>query len=648
VKKSSELELLTEKERHRLLHEWNDTTTDYRDACVHTLFEEQVERTPEAVAVVFEDEQLTYRQLNDDANRLAAVLRERGIGNGSYVAVLMDRSVEVVISLLAVMKSGAAFVPLDTRWPTERLGWILDDLGSEAILLKEESSSSHQMALGRPSLLVDTQAPQTSTPNPDIEVDPGEPIYVIYTSGSTGKPKGAINTHRGITNRLLWMNEYFSGELAAVALQTTHHVFDSAVWQLLWPLINGGRSVVPSPTMEMSADYLATLIEKHGVTITDFVPSVFNVLVPQLVTGSDVQHKLRSLRSLIIGGEEITPSTTYTFLEHFPGVRVTNLYGPTEASIGCICHEVSGDEGAKKIPIGRPIANTHALVLDSRMNLIPIGVTGELYITGGCLGLGYLNDEEKTRAAFVENPYDELAHDKLYKTGDLARYLSDGEIEFVGRIDQRVKIRGFRIELGEIEAALRRHPALRHAVVIAREDLPGDKRLLAYVVPSQDAATTTPSVGELRGFVREKVPDYMVPSAFVVLEELPLTPNGKVDRRALLALEAPNPELENDFVAPRDALEERLVEIWEEVLGLERVGINDDFFELGGHSLLATQVVSRVRTVLGVQLPLRRLFEAPTIVGLAEEITQRQIEESDPHQKPNILATPEDLSEGRL
>jgi amino acid adenylation domain-containing protein len=381
----SELPLLTKAERDRLLVEWNDTATEYPDSCVQTLFEEQVERMPEAVAVVFEDEQLTYRQLNENANRIASVLRERGIGKGSYVPVLMDRSIELVVSLLSAMKSGAAFVPLDTRWPTERLRLILDDLNSEVVLLNKESLS-RQEELGQPSLLVDARATETSVPNPDIELDPSEPIYVIYTSGSTGKPKGAINVHRGIANRLLWMNDFFGRESAAVALQTTHHVFDSAVWQLFWPLINGGKTVVPSPMMEMSADHLAALIEKHGVTITMFVPSVFNMIVPRLVTRGEVQHKLRSLRSVVVGGEEITPSTTYTFLEHFPGVRVTNMYGPTEASIGCICHEVGGNENAK-IPIGKPIANTHALILDSRMNLVPVGVAGELYVSGTCLGL---------------------------------------------------------------------------------------------------------------------------------------------------------------------------------------------------------------------------------------------------------------------
>ena len=542
----SGLELLTEAERHRLLLEWSDTHREYPDVCIHRLFEEQAQRTPDAVAVVFEDEQLTYRELNESANELASRLAERGIGKGSYVPVLMERSIELVVSLLSVMKSGAAFVPLDPRWPTERLKWILDDLNSTVILLNKESSS-REGTLDQPSLLVDTQTTNASIPNPDIEVVPGEPIYVIYTSGSTGKPKGAINAHRGITNRLLWMNEFFGRESAAVALQTTHHVFDSAVWQLFWPLINGGKTIVPSPFVEMTADHLTALIDKHGVTITDFVPSVLDVVVPQLLDSTDLHRRLRSLRSVVVGGEEITPSTTYAFLEHFPGVRLANLYGRTEASIGCICHEVSGNESAK-IPIGKPIANAHALVLDQGMNLVPAGVVGELYISGTCLGLGYLNDQTKTRLAFVDNPFAEIDYDKLYKTGDLARYSRDGEIEFLGRLDHQVKINGIRIELGEIEASLRQHQALGHGVVGAQEIAAGDKRLVATLFP---AGVLLCRLGSCAAFSRRSCPGIWCPRPSWCSRSCRLLPTARsiakrcqrpicptFERRALMRLHA--------------------------------------------------------------------------------------------------------------
>ena len=635
----STLPLLTEAERHQVLVEWNDTQKKYpEDTCIHQLFEAQAERTPEAVAVVFEDEQLTYRQLNEKANFIGSVLAEQGIGKGSFVPFLMDRSTEVVVSLLSIMKVGAAFVPLDISWPTEKLRQILNDLNSNVILVNRETPYQEE-ALGRVPLLVDAQASSTSMPNLNVSVDPSEPIYAIYTSGSTGKPKGAINAHRGITNRLLWMNEFFGRESAAVALQTTHHVYDSAVWQLFWPLINGGKTVIPSARVQMDADSLVASIERHRVTITDFVPSVFDAIIPQVLTGSEVQRKLQSLRSVILGGEEITPATTYTFLEHFPNVRVTNLYGPTEASIGCIYYEVTGKENGK-IPIGKPIRNVRAFILDQHRNPVPTGVVGEIYIAGICLGFGYLNDEKRTESAFVDDPFSDEPGARLYRTGDLGRYLPDGNIEFLGRLDHQVKLRGFRIELGEIEAVLGQHLRLRTSVVAAREDAPGDKRLVAYVVPDQDPA---PSASELRRFLQTKLPEYMVPSAFVTLEALPLTPNGKVDRRALPAPDPSGFRAENAYVEPRTPVEEQLAGIWEEVLGLERVGIHDDFFELGGHSLLATRVVSRVRGALWVELPLRYLFETPTVAGLAERI------EADQGSTRSVATLSSyDLDQGRL
>ena len=350
--------------------------------------------------------------------------------------------------------------------------------------------------------------------------------------------------------------------------------------------------------------------------MTDFVPSVLNTIVPQLVTADGMRRKLNSLRCIIVGGEEITPGTIYIFMEHFSQVRIVNLYGPTEASIGCVCYEVTGREGGK-IPIGKPISNVHVLILDRNMNPVPVGVAGELYLSGICLGLGYLHDEEKTKAVFVDNRFAEIHYAKMYKTGDLARYLPDGNIEFLGRIDHQVKIRGFRIELGEIESVLSHHPAVSEALVMAREDVPGEKRLVAYVVPSQERA---PTISDLRSFLKTKLPNYMVPSVFMMLEALPLTPNGKVDRRALPVPDQGYPELDEPFVAPGTRVEEELAQIWRKVLGVERVGIHDNFFDLGGHSLLATQVISLVRQAFHLDLPLRSLFEAPTVAGLAESI----------------------------
>ncbi|MFN6486986.1 MULTISPECIES: non-ribosomal peptide synthetase/type I polyketide synthase [unclassified Nostoc] len=611
----SELPLLSSLERHKLLIEWNQTQKPYsQDKLIHELFEAQVELTPEALAVVFEEQQLTYQALNEQANQVAQILISKGIGLGSYVPVLMDRSIGLVVAMLAVMKTGAAFSPLDINWPIERLKQTLEDLNCQVVLVNETTPYQEE-ALAWPCLFVNGLASHKSTPNPNIRIDPSNPIYVIYTSGSTGKPKGAVVPHRGIINRFLWMNDFFGCESAIAALQTTHHTYDSAVWQLFWPLINGGKTVLPSPNMGITADNLTALIEKHGVTITDFVPSVFNTLLPQLVAENQVRQKLSSLRTVILGGEEITPETTHTFRQHFPTVQVVNLYGPTEASIGCICYQVTGKEG-NKIPIGKAIANVHVLILDAQRNLVPIGVPGEIYLSGICLGLGYLNDELKTQAVFVDNPFPEIAYDKLYKTGDLARYLPDGNIEFLGRIDHQIKIRGFRIELGEIEVTLIQHPGVQETVVTAQQDHLGNKRLVAYVVPTQQITSSN----ELRAYLKTKLPEYMVPSVFVMLEAIPLMASGKVNRQALPIPNFSQRELETSVVLPRNSIENTLVNLWKEVLEVEQVGIHDNFFELGGDSILSIQIVARANQ-LGLHLTPKQVFQQQTIAELATVVS---------------------------
>jgi amino acid adenylation domain-containing protein len=630
-KRLSEFPMLTEAERQQLLVEWNNTKRDYpSDKSIHQLFEEQAERTPDAVAVIFADRQMTYRELNTTANRLSLSLVARKIGRGSFVPFLMDRSIEVPIAMLAIMKAGAAFVPLDIHWPVARIKQILEELNSEVILVNQTTPYGQEVVGGSFLNVNEQTAIDTAGTNVNVAVDSGEPIYTMYTSGSTGKPKGAMIPQRGITNRFSWMNEFFGPAAAGAALQTTHHVYDSAVWQLFWPLINGGTSVIPAPGMEIDAEYLADLIYNNGVTITNFVPSVFNTIVPQLVQDVTLQQKLQSLRTIIVGGEEITPSTTYTFMAQFPTVRVMNLYGPTEASIGCICYEVTGKEGGR-IPIGRPISNVHALVLDRNKNLVPVGIAGELYLSGICLGLGYLHDEEKTNAAFVDNPFPQILYSKLYKTGDLVRYLPDGNIQFLGRLDHQVKIRGFRIELGEIETAMRAHPGVREAVVVTHEKGSLARSLVGYIVADQG---TAPTAGELRLFLKQKLPEYMVPYSFVFLDTLPLTPNGKIDRKALPEPEERRPESNESYVAPRTPVEEMIAEIWVEVLKVDTVGIHDNFFDLGGHSLLATQVISRARRQFQVELPLRVLFDHLTVAELAQRIEEVRSEE------PRIPAPP--------
>jgi amino acid adenylation domain-containing protein len=610
----SALPILAEGERRQLLVDWNSTARDWGvPRAVHSLFEQQAARAPEAPAVLWGNAELSYRELNARANQVAQALQDQGVGPGAYVPLLMLGGPEVVIGMLGALKAGAAFVPLDPDWPVERLRAALSELSSPLVLVGPRLPFSEAM-LQLPVLVVDPDAIGVPGPNPELPIDLESPIYAIYTSGSTGIPKAAVVPHRGITNRFLWMNDFFGAETSRTVLQTTRHVYDSAVWQLLWPLINGGKTVIPDPGSQANAEYLAELIERQQVTITDFVPSVFNALVPQLLDSPALRDKLKSLRAIIVGGEEITPATTYQFISAFPGVRVINLYGPTEASIGCICHEVTGEEGGE-IPIGRPIKNVRVLVLDGYQNPVPVGVAGELYLGGSCVGLGYLNDAEKTRASFVDNPLPEMANGKLYRTGDRVRYRPDGNLEFLGRLDRQVKLRGLRIELGEIETALGRHPAVHECLVILREDTPGDKRLVGYFVP----AGPVPSVSELRAFLSRTLPEYMLPATFMALPELPRGPSGKVYRRAL-----PRPDYsglgDDAFVEPRTDIETVIAGIWGQVLRLERIGVHTNFFELGGHSLLATQLVARIRTAFGIDLPLRALFEAPTVAGLAERI----------------------------
>jgi len=603
------LRLLPDGERARVVEAWNATEARYPlGTCVHERVAAQAARTPDAVAVVFEDQHLTYAELDGRANALARRLRGRGVGPGSYVPLLMDRCAEVPVAFLGVLKAGAAFVPLHPRWPVDRLRAAVDELDAPVVLVAAGAAEG-QAPLGRPLLPVG--GPGTAAPL-GLRVDGRAPMYAIYTSGSTGRPKAAVVAHRGVANRFHWMTETFGAESAAVMLQTVMHVFDGAVVQLLWPLTLGGRTVVPRPDGESDPVYLAGLSEDEGVTMRGFVPSILRMFVAQLAGGHEAPRQLASLRSVIISGEQLDAEATYAFMAHVPWIRVFNMYGPTEATIGSIGYELTGG-GNGRIPIGRPIANTRAYVLGPALEPVPVGVTGELYLGGVCVGLGYLKAGAKTAAAFVPDPFGEPGA-RLYRTGDLARWRPDGVIEFLGRADTQVKVRGFRIELGEIEARLAEHPQVREAVVLAREDAPGEKRLVAYC--TGDGA---PGADTLRAHLGERLPEYMVPAAYVHLERLPLTPNGKVDRRALPAPED-DAYARRGYEAPVGETEEALAGIWSELLGVERVGRRDHFFELGGHSLLLVQVISRIRQVLGAEVELGLVFERPVLTELAEAL----------------------------
>jgi amino acid adenylation domain-containing protein len=614
--------LLAAREWQQTLVEWNDTRADLgREYCIHELFEAQVESAPEAVAVVFEDQQLTYRELNRRANQLARHLQLSGVGAEVLVGIMLERSVEMVVGLLGILKAGGAYVPLDPAYPQQRLAFMLDDAQTPVVLTQERFAEQLRRDCDAEIVALDTTwevIARQSDENPPANVGFDNLAYMIYTSGSTGAPKGAMNTHRGIHNRLLWMQDTYQLTPEDRVLQKTPFSFDVSVWEFFWPLITGARLVVALPGGHQDSAYLIRLINEQELTTLHFVPSMLQVFLeePGVETCS-------SLKRVICSGEALPFKLQQNFFAR-SSAELHNLYGPTEAAVDVTYWACERESQQQIVPIGKPIANTQTYILDKHMEPVPQGVAGELHLGGVQLARGYLSRPALTAERFIPNPFSDEPGERLYRTGDLARHISGGEIEFLGRADNQVKVRGFRIELGEIEAMLLQHEAVREAVVLAREDEPGDKRLVAYLVFSAHASSSeaAPTPALLRAYLKERMPDYMAPSAFVVLDALPLTPNGKVDRRAL---PAPTATIStHHFLAPRTPLEALLADIWADVLGAERISADDDFFSLGGHSLLATQVISRLRHLVGVEVPLRALFESPTVSGLAARVEAAQ------------------------
>jgi amino acid adenylation domain-containing protein len=609
-----DLPMLTELEKHQLLTEWNDTKREYpKDKCIHELFENQVDKTPDAIAAIFENQQLTYRELNHRANQLAHRLRKRGVKPETLVAVCMERSLDMVLGILGVLKAGGAYVPIDPDSSTERLKFMLEDTQSPVILTQERFSSFFGEFTDQRVCLdsVWDDLSLESKENPENRVDDKNVAYMIFTSGSTGTPKGVLTDHGGLRNRLQWMQETYPLTATDRVLQKTPFTFDVSVWEFLWPLINGARLVMARPGGHRDSTYLVQLIKSQQITRLHFVPSMLAVFLQDAEVES-----CTTLRDVFCSGEALSYELQQRFFE-CTGAALHNLYGPTEASIDVTAWECRRDSNRKVVPIGRPIANTQIYVLDRYLEPVPIGVVGEICVGGEGLARGYLNQPDLTAEKFIYHSFDGGPGQRLYRTGDLGRYLPDGNIEYLGRTDNQVKVRGFRIELGEIEAVLAQHPAIQQAMVLAREDTPGDRRLVAYCVATDGSS---PSAHDLRSFLQQKLPDYMMPSVFVFLDSLPLTPNGKLDRKALPAPDQSRPELDDAFAAPRTPIEEILANIWAGVLKLDKVGIHDNFFHLGGHSLLATQVVTRIRDAFKLDLPLRTLFEAPTIHGLVQKL----------------------------
>ncbi|MDY6804445.1 MAG: amino acid adenylation domain-containing protein [Cyanobacteriota bacterium] len=616
-----ELPLLAEAERHQLLVEWNDTASEYpRDKCIHQLFEEQVERSPDAVAVVFENEQLTYRELNAKANQLARYLQSLGVGPEVLVGICLERSLEMVIGLLGILKAGGAYVPLDPNSPPERLAFMLTDAKIPLVLTRETLKSTIP-SLGDVTICLDTdwqQIARQTASNLTTPVSSNSLAYVIYTSGSTGKPKGVLTQHDNVARLFAATQSWFSFDRNDVWTLFHSYAFDFSVWEMWGALLYGGCLVVVPYWISRSPQDFYRLLCQHKVTVLNQTPSAFRQLiqVEEFVKTEEPLH----LRYVIFGGEALDIESLESWFERH-GVReaspqenrspqLINMYGITETTVHVTYRPLTISAlNCKGTPIGLPIPDLQVYILDRHLQPVPIGVPGELHIGGAGLARGYLGRPELTEQKFIQNPFSDEPGSRLYKTGDLARYLPDGNIEFIGRIDNQVKIRGFRIELGEIEATLTQHPEVREVVVIVREDIPGDKRLVAYVVGKEEVTSS-----DLRSFLKTQLPDYMVPSAFVFLEAIPLTPNGKTARRAL-----PKPDADGvrGAITPRTTTELQLVQIWSSVLNIPSLGVRDNFFDLGGHSLLAVRLMARIEQQLGTHLPLATLFSEPTIENQA-------------------------------
>ena len=602
----SELPLLT-KEEQTQAREWSKCETEYeRDLCVHTLVEAQAARRPEAVALDYGARRLTYGQLNERANQLAHYLRERGVGLEEHVGVLMEPSIEFVVALLAILKAGGSYVPLDPAYPKQRLQLMLDDAGVRLLL-----TTHGQVELDREVVYLDESWEQFATEsreNPQTQTTAEDLAYVMYTSGSTGQPKGAAITHRAINSLVRNTNYVELNENDRIA-QVSNVSFDAATFEIWGALTSGATLVGLSKDTVLSPAEFKHAIADQKISVMFLTTALFNQVA------QNEPDAFASMRYVLFGGELCDAQAARRVLESAPPQHLQHVYGPTEAttfSTSYEINEVSAD--ARTLPIGRTLSNTELWVLDQHGHVAPVGVPGELYIGGDGIAREYLGCPELTAEKFVPHPYSAGPGARLYRTGDLVRYLSDGNIDFLGRMDQQVKLRGFRIELGEIETVLQQHPAVRESVVMFREDAPGAKRLVAYVV----SETTPELVAELRIWLRERLPDYFVPANFVVLDKLPLTPNGKVDRRALPAPDT-TPAAAT-LIAPRTPEEAKIAEIWSDVLDIKPIGIETNFFDLGGHSLLATRLVTRIRKAFGVDVPLRALFDSPTIAGIAEHV----------------------------
>ena len=606
-------------ERHKLLVDWNQTAADYpRNECFHQLFESQVELSPEAAAVAFEGRQLTYAELNRFSNQLAIRLRLLGVGPEVLVGICLEPSLEMVVGLLGILKAGGAYVPMDPTYPTERLAFMRDDTAMSVLVTQEKLASRFQ---GKETRMICVDAllsgeQQEPASNPESGATPENLAYVIYTSGSTGQPKGVMIPHRGLVNYLTWAIHAYRVADGTGAPVHSSISFDLTITALFAPLLSGRCVYIASGKRGTSA-LDDVLKQNEDISLVKITPAHLEMLRNQWSSNSISGRK----GAFIIGGDALFGEELVFWQQHAPQTVLVNEYGPTETVVGCCAYFVPrGERLSGRVPIGRPIANTQVYVLDTEMRPAAPGKSGELYIGGDGVGRGYWNRPELTRECFVRNPFvddDPKASSTLYKTGDLVRYRTDGNLEFLARIDDQIKVRGYRIEPGEIEQALLAFPGIQGAKVIARTESPGDQTLVAYVVTRNRPG---PSIAELRHFLKERLPAYMVPTAYVALPSFPLTPNGKVDRRALPAPSVTRTETPNGYLPPQTAIERVVAEIWERLFQREHIGMHDDFFEIGGYSLLGIRLIAEVNRAFHTRLDVTDLLEAPTIEGLAKSV----------------------------
>lgn len=629
------LEVLSEREKHRLLVEWNDTKVSYRaDVSVHELFEAQAKKTPNAIAVQYEGSQLSFGELSERANRLAGELQNLGVGPNVLVGIFVERSLEMLVGLLGILKAGGAYVPLDPAYPGDRLAFMVEDCRPRVLLTQKKLRNRLPPHQSRVVCLDGLAAEKSGYPNHrpllDDSCKPGDLAYVLYTSGSTGKPKGVRIPHRALVNFLCAMQREPGIHSGDTLLAVTTLSFDIAALELFLPLTSGSRLVIADRETAADGARLAALLNNSGATVMQATPATWRLLLAAGWQGSPALK-------ILCGGEAWSTELADELLPRCQSLW--NMYGPTETTVWS---SVARVEAGQAVTIGLPIANTTFYVLDGHRQPVPVGVPGELYIGGDGVAEGYLNRPEMTAERFIRDPFAVGAGAKLYRTGDVVRRLQDGQMEFLHRIDQQVKIRGFRIELEEVQAALKQHPSVAQCVVVVREDVPGDKRLIAYVVPFEQSEA--PRSAQLREFLKQKLPVYMIPAGFVTLDEMPLTPNGKIDRKALPAPDRSPAEISSEQrVEPRTEVESRLLKIWEQVLRSKISSVRDDFFDLGGHSLLAVQLFAQIEKVFQVRLPLAALYEAPSIEGIARVLSREVISSRWPSLvpiKPSGTKTP--------